>query len=149
MEGSRERLMVAIAAVLFGVAFGILVLACGQPGDQPEAKTEAPTSANARTDAPPPAAARKAAETRETRGFADFHSHVQDLGVQLEGLRAKATGESEVALEELEAEQARLMAELDAIGGQNEKWDAARAELIPKIIVLRKQIRELREKTAG
>jgi len=149
MKGRREKRVAATSAALFGVVFGILILACEQREEQPEVRTDAPASANAKPDRPPAPAAPKVAEARETRGFDDFHSHVQDLGGQLEGLRAKATGELEVALGELEAEQARLMAELDAIGGQNEKWDAARPELVPKINDLREQIRELREKVNG
>ncbi len=149
MKRRRERLALAAAALLFGVVFAILVLACGQPDEQPEAGTAAPAASNAKPDLPPARAATKAAESRESRGFDDYHSHVQDLGMQLEGLRATASGEFEVVLKELEAEQARLMAELDAIGGQNEKWEAARAELVPKITSLRKQVRELREKLNG
>ena len=149
MKGRRETLLAAAAAALFGVVMGILILACGQREDQPEAKTEAAASAKAEPDMPSAAAASKVAEASEARGFSDFHSHLQDLGVQLEGLRAKATGEFEVTLEALAAEQARLMAELDAIGGQKEKWDAARAVLVPKINDLREQIRELREKVSG
>lgn len=149
MKGRREKLVAATAAALFGVVFGILILACEQREDPPEAKTNVPASAKAKPDTPPAPAASQVAEARGTRGFDDFHSHVQDLGGQLEGLRAKATGELEVVWGGLKAEQAGLMAELDAIGGQNEKWDAARAELVQRIKDLREQIRELREKVEG
>ena len=146
MKGRREKWVVVTAAVLFSVAFGILNLACEQREEQPEVRTDAPASAKAKPDTPPASAAPKAAAARETRGFDDYHSHVQDLGNRLEGLRAEASGDQKVALEKLATEQAKLMAELDAIGGENEKWDAASAELIPQIIVLRKQVRELTEK---
>jgi hypothetical protein len=146
MKGRREKWVVVTAAALFGVVFGIFILACGQHEDQPEARTEAPASAKARSDTPPAPAAPKAAATRGTRGFNDFHSHLEDLGNQLEGLRAEATGELGVTLANLEVEQAKLMAELDAIGGENEKWDAARAELVPKINNLRERIREFKGK---
>jgi hypothetical protein len=149
MKGRREKLVAVTTAALFGVVFGILILACGQREDQPEVRTDAPAAAKAKPDTPPAPAAPKAAEVRKTRGFDDFHSHVQDLGNQLEGLRAEASGDLAVVLGELEAEQAQLMAELDAIGGENEKWDAARAELVPKIMDLRKQIREFKEKVNG
>jgi chromosome segregation ATPase len=144
MKGCRrEKWVVVTAATLFGVALGILNLACEE---QPEVRTDAPASAKAKPDTPSAPAAPKAAAARETRGFDNYHSHVQDLGNRLEGLRAEASGDLGVALGELEAEQAQLMAELDAIGGDNEKWDAARAELAPQITDLREQIRELREK---
>jgi hypothetical protein len=149
MKGCREKWVAVTTAALFGVVFGILILACGQREDQPEVRTDAPATAKAKPDTPPAPAAPKVAEARKGRGFDDFHSHVQELGMQLEGLRAKATGELGVALKELEAEQAQLMAELDAIGGENEKWDAARAELVSKIMDLREQIREFREKVNG
>ena len=51
-----------------------------------------------------------------------------------------------MALANLEVEQSRLMAELDAIGGDNEKWDAAREELVQEIIELRERIQEFKEK---
>jgi hypothetical protein len=146
MKGRREKWVVVTAAALFGVVFGILNLACGQHEDQPEVRTDAPASAKAKPDTPPAPAAPKAAEVRKTRGFDDFHSHVQDLGNQLEGLRAEASGDLAVVLGELEAEQAQLMADLDAIGGDNEKWDAARAELVQEIIELRERIQEFKEK---
>ena len=146
MKRRREKWGVVTAAALFGVVFGILNLACEQREEQPEVRTDAPASAKAKPDTPPAPAAPKAVAARVTRGFDDYHSHVQDLGNRLEGLRAEASGDLGVALGELEAEQAQLMAELDAIGGDNEKWDAARAELVQQIIDLRKQVRELTEK---
>lgn len=149
MKRRREELAAAAAAVLLGVVFGILVLACGPSDEQPEARTETPAASNAKPDVPPARAATKVAESRESRGFDDFHSHVQDLGMQLEGLRATASGEFEVVWKKLETEQAQLMAELDAIGGQNEKWDAARAELVPKINALREQVRALKDEVNG
>jgi hypothetical protein len=146
MKGRREKWVAVTAAALFGVVFGILNLACEQREDQPEARTEAPASAKAKPDTPPAPAAPNVAETRKSGGFDDFHIHLQDLGNQLEGLRANARGELGLDLANLEVEQSKLMAELDAIGGENEKWDAARAELVPKIVNLRERIRELRDK---
>jgi hypothetical protein len=146
MKGRREKWVAVTAAALFGVVFGILNLACEQREDQPEVRTDAPASAKARPDTPPAPAAPKVTETRNTRGFDDYHSHLQDLGNRLEGLRANARGELGLDLANLEVEQSKLMAELDAIGGENEKWDAARAELVPKIVNLRERIRELRDK---
>ncbi|MBW2542963.1 MAG: hypothetical protein JRF15_12820 [Deltaproteobacteria bacterium] len=146
MKGRREKWALVAAAALFGVVFGILSLACGQSEDQPEMRTDGPASAKARPDMPPAPAASKVAETATSRDFGDFHSHLRDLGAQLEALRPKAEGELGVALANLEVEQARLMAELDAIGGDGESWDAARAKLVPQIIGLRGQIRALREK---
>jgi hypothetical protein len=43
---------------------------------------------------------------------------------------------------ELEANQAQLMAELEAIGGENAKWDAAREEIVRKAFALRGQVRQ-------
>ncbi|MBW2691640.1 MAG: hypothetical protein JRE57_03265 [Deltaproteobacteria bacterium] len=146
MKGRREKWGVVTAAALFGVVFGILNLACEQREEQPEVRTDAPASAKAKPDTPPAPAAPKVTEARKTRGFDDFHSHVQDLGNQLEGMRAEASGDLGVALGELAAEQAQLMAELDAIGGENEKWDAARADMVSQITDLREQVREFREK---
>jgi hypothetical protein len=143
MKGRREKWVVVTAAALFGVVFGILNLACEE---QPEVRTDAPASAKAKPDTPPAPAAPKVTEARKSGGFDDFHIHVQDLGNQLEGLRENVRGELGLDLANLEVEQSKLMAELDAIGGENEKWDAARAELVPKIVNLRERIRELREK---
>lgn len=146
MKGRREKLVVASAAVLFGFVFSIHILACGQHEDQPEVRTDGPATAKAGKDTPPAPAAAKVAETSRTRDFDDFHSHVRDLGAQLEGLRAEAKGELGLALANLEVDQAKLLAELDAIGGDSAKWEAARAELVPQIIGLRGQVRELKEK---
>lgn len=146
MKERREKLVVVTAAALFGVAFGSFILACGQPEDQPEARTEAPASEQAKPDMPPAPTAPKVAEVPRARGFDDFHDHVRDLGAQLEGLRAEAKGELGLALANLEVDQAKLLAELDAIGGDSAKWEAARAELVPQIIGLRGQVRELKEK---
>ena len=146
IKGRREKWVVVTVAALFGVAFGILNLACEQREEQPEVRTDAPASAKVRPDTPPAPAAPKVTETRKTRGFDDFHSHLQDLGNQLEGLRANAKGELGLALANLEVEQSKRMAELDAIGGENENWDAARAELVRKIIDLRERIHEFKEK---
>jgi hypothetical protein len=146
MKGRCEKWVVVTAAALFGVAFGIVNLACGQSDEQPEVRTDAPASAKAKPGTPPAPAAPKVTETRKTRGFDDFRSHVQDLGNQIESLRAEASGDLGVALGKLAAEQAQLMVELDAIGSENEKWNAARAELVQQINDLREQVREFREK---
>jgi hypothetical protein len=146
MKGRREKWAVVTAAALFGVAFGILNLACGE---QAEERTEAPASAKARPDTPTAPTAPKTSAASDTRGFDEYHSHVQDLGNRLDELRAVASGDLGVALEKLAAEQTRLMAELDAIGGDNEKWDTVRAELVGEIIDLRRQVRELTEKVNG
>ena len=90
MKGRREKWVVVTVAALFGVVFGIFVLACGQHEDQPEARTDAPASAKAKPDTPPAPAASKAVAASRARGFNDFHSHLQDLGNQLEGLREEA-----------------------------------------------------------
>jgi hypothetical protein len=139
--------VVATAAVLFGVVFGILFLACEQREDEPDARAnapasaEAPASAKAKPDSPPaPAASQVAADNK--RRFNDERKFVQDLGLKIEALRGKATGDLEVAFGELEAEQAQLMAELDAIGGDNEKWDAASTELHRKAWGLRSRVRD-------
>jgi len=155
MKGHRERLVVATAAVLFGVVFGILFLACEQREDEPDARAGAPASAEAKPDAgadapasakvtpdspPAPSAPKAVAEGKHS--FNDIHSGAQRLGKRIEGFREMATGDLEAVFRELEAEQAQLMAELEAIGGENEKWDAARAELVAKAFVLRGQVRQ-------
>jgi hypothetical protein len=91
MKGRRETLVVATAAVLFGVVFGILFLACGQREDEPDARADAPASAKAKPDSPPAPSASKAAVGYRI-SFNDIHSHVQDLGEQIEGFQEKATG---------------------------------------------------------
>ena len=141
MKGRCETLVVATAAVLFGVVFGILFLACEQREDKPDARADAPTSAKAKPDSPPAPSASKAAADRRM-SFNNIRSHVQELGEQIEGFRGKATGDLVAALGELEAKQAQLMVELEAIGWENEKWDAARAEFIPKAHDLRGQVGE-------
>jgi hypothetical protein len=146
MKGRRETLVVATAAVLFGVVFGILFLACEQREDKPDARADAPASAKAKPDSPPAPSASKTAGRRRAR-FNDIRKHVQNLGEQIEGFRGKATGDLVAGLAELEAKQAQLMAELEAIGGENEeKWDAARAELVGEAHELRGQVQEFRKR---
>jgi len=146
MKGRSETLVMATAAVLFGVAFGILFLACEQREDEPDARADAPASAKAKPDSPPaPSASRVAGDGYVS--FNDIRSRVRELGVQIEGYRGKATGDLEVAFGELEAKQAQLMAELEAIGGENEKWDAARAEAVREAALdLRSQVRSFAAK---
>jgi hypothetical protein len=142
MKGRRETLVVATAAILFGVVFGILFLACEQREAEPDARAEAPASAEAKPDSPPaPSASKVAVDTYAS--FNDIHSRVRELGVQIEGLRGKATGDLEVALEELVAKQAQLMDKLERIGGENDEWDAVRAELRKAALDLRSQLRRL------
>jgi hypothetical protein len=129
MKGHRETLVVATAAVLFGVVFGILFLACGQREDEPDAKADAPASA--KVEAP-----------RHRMNFDAILAQAQNLGKRIERSGEKATGDLVVTLGELEAEQAQLMAKLETIGGQNEKWDAARTELIGNTQRLRKRVKE-------
>jgi hypothetical protein len=129
MKGRRETLVVATAAVLFGVVFSILFLACGQREDEPGARADAPASA--KVEAPRPGA-----------NFDDIMTQVQNLGRRIQRAGGKATGDLGVTLEKLEAEQARLKAELETIGGQNAKWDAARTELIGNTHRLRERVKK-------
>ena len=162
MKGHLETQLVATAAVLFGVVFGILFLACEQREDEPDARTDTPASAKAKPDAgadapaganalpdsPPAPSASKA--TGDPRGsFTHTRNSVNRLGKQLEGFRGKATGDLGVALGELEAKQAQLMAELEAIGGENEKWDAARKKLKREVHDLRKRVHEFAGRVNG
>ncbi len=141
MKERRETLVVATTAVLFGVVFGILFLACEQREDKPDARADTPASAKAKPDSPPaPSASKVAGDPRGS--FNDTRSGVKSLGEQLEGFRGRTTGDLGVALGELEAKQAQLMAELERIGGQNEKWDAARAEVVGEAIDLRERVLE-------
>jgi len=146
MKERRETLLVTTAAILFGVVFGILVLACGQSEDEPDARADAPTSANAKPDSPPAPSGSKAATAGHRISFNDLHTHVYDLGEQIKGLQGKATGDLGVALGELEAEQAQLMLELETIGGENDKWDAERTEVIRKAYDLRGRVQEFRRR---
>ena len=140
MKGRRETLVAATAAVLFGVVFGILFLACEQREDEPDARAEAP-AAKVEPDSPPaPSASKVAADHYAT--FNDIRSRVRELGVGIEGFRGKVTGDLEVALEELVAKQAQLMDELERIGGENEEWDAVRAEVRKAALDLRSQLRK-------
>jgi hypothetical protein len=147
MKGRRETLVMTTAAVVFGLVFGILLLACGQSEEQPDARAGAslnadtPASAEAEPDLPPAPSASKVTAAGE-RTFDDTQKWVRDLGKRIEIYRGEATGDLEPALEELEATQAQLMAELEAIGGENEKWDAARAEFIQRVTALHRQIRQ-------
>ena len=142
MKGRRETLVVTTAAVLFVVVFGILFLACEQREDKPDARTGAPASAKAKPDSPPaPSASKVTADGYAS--FNDIRSRVRELGVQIEGYRGEATGDLGVVLEELAAEQAQLMDELERIGGENEKWDAARAEVAREAALdLRSRVRK-------
>lgn len=141
MKGRRETLVVATAAVLFGVVFGILFLACEQREDKPDARAGAPASAKAKPDSPPAPSASKVAGDGYV-SFNDIRSRVRELGVQIERRRGEVTGDLAVVLEELAAKQAKLMAELERIGGENEKWDAARAEAAREAALdLRGQVR--------
>ncbi len=136
MKGRRETLVVATAAVLFGVLFGILFLACGQREDEPGTRVNAPASAKAKPDSPQAPSGSKTAAGRGLN-FNETRKHVQDSGKYIERLReqiidgfgGKVAEDLKAALGELEAEEAQLMAKLETIGGENEKWDAARAEL--------------------
>ena len=147
MRGRRETRGVATAAILFGVVFGILFLACEQREEKPDARTDAPASAKAKSDSPPAPSASKAA-ARPRMSFNNIRSHVQELGEQIVGFRGKATEDLEVALGELEAKQAQLMTELLRIGGENEKWDAASKELVPRAHDLRGRVQEFRRQCA-
>jgi hypothetical protein len=142
MKRHRETLVVTTAAVLFGVMFGILFLACEQREDKPDARANAP-AAKAKPDSPPAPSASKVA-ARRGMSFDNARTHVQDLGEQIEAFRGKATGDLAVAFGEIEAEQAQLMADLEAIGGENEKWDAARAELVGRAHILRGRVQEFK-----
>ncbi len=136
MKGRRETLVVATAAVLFGVVFGILFLACEQREDEPDARADAPASAKAKPDSPRAPSGSKVAAGRGLN-FKQTREHVQDSGKAIEMLReqiiegfgGKVAKDLKAALGELEAEQAQLMAKLETIGGENEKWDAGREEL--------------------
>ena len=132
MKGRRETLVLATAAVLFGLVFSVVFLACGQSEDKPDARAGAPASAKAKVEAP-----------REPR-FNDWSSHVQQLGEQIEGLRRSAPEDRGAALGELETDHAQLMAELETIGGENEKWDAVRTEFTENALDLRRRIYEFR-----
>ena len=88
-------------------------------------------------------------EANRMGGFNRIRMRVQNLGERLEDFRGKATGDLGVTLGELEAEQAQLMAELEAIGGENEKWDAARKELIRESHDLRGRVNEFAGKVNG
>ena len=145
IKGRREKWVVVTVAALFGVAFGILNLACEQREDQPEVRTDAPASAKVRPDTPPAPAAPKVTETRKTRVSTTSNSHLQDLGNQLEGLRANAKGELGLALANLEVEQSNGWPSSTQSVGKRE-LDAARAELVRKIIDLRERIHEFKEK---
>ena len=149
MKGRRETLVMATAALLFGVVFGILFLACGQGEDEPGTRANAPASAKAKPDSPrAPSASKVAADGR--LNFDETRKHVQASGKAIERLRAqiiegfggRVAEDLQAGLGELEAEQAQLMAKLETIGGQNEKWDAARAKLIANTHQLRKQVKE-------
>jgi hypothetical protein len=146
MKGRRKTLVVATAAVLFSVVFGILFLACEQREDKPDARAKAPASAKAKPDSPPAPSASKVAGDRRM-SFDEVRKHVQESGERIEDFRGKATGDLGVALGELEAKQAQLMAELERIGGENEKWDAARAEVVREAALdLRGQVRSFAAK---
>jgi HPt (histidine-containing phosphotransfer) domain-containing protein len=139
MKGRRETLVVATAAVLFGVVFGILFLACGQSEDEPSTPRA-------------PSASKVAAD----RGlnFNETHKHVQGSGENIEDFRqqiiegfgGKVAEDLKAALGEFEAEQAQLMAKLEAIGGENEKWDAAREELNREAHVLKGGLRKFQKR---
>ena len=147
MKGRRETLVVATATVLFGVVFGILFLACEQREVEPDARAGAP-AAKVEPDSPPaPSASKVAVDTYAS--FNDIHSRVQELGVQIEGYRGRATGDLGVALEELVAKQAQLMDELEAIGGENEEWDAVRAEVRKAALDLRSQLRKFARRVSA
>ncbi len=146
MKGRRETLVLATAAVLFGVVFGILFLACEQREDEPDARADAPASAKAKPDSPP---APSASEFPDYVSFNDIRSKVESMGMQIERYRGEVTGDLEVALGELEAKYAQLMVELETIGGENEKWDAARAELVREAIDLRRRVREFKGRVNG
>jgi hypothetical protein len=75
--------------------------------------------------------------------FNEVRKHVQESGENIEGYRGKVTGDLEVALGELEAKQAQLMAELETIGGENAKWYAARTELTREAHGLRGGLRKI------
>lgn len=141
MKGRRETLMVATAAVLFGVVFGILFLACEQREDKPDARADAPTSAKAKPDSPPAPSASKVAGDRRM-SFNEVRKHVQESGEQIENFRRKATGDLGGALGELEAKQVQLMTELLRIGAENEKWDAARTQLTREAHALQGRLRK-------
>ena len=132
MKGRRKTLVVAIAAVLFGLVFSVVFLACGQSEDKPDARAGGPASAKTKAEAP--------SEPK----FNDWSSHVQQLGEQIEGLRRSAPGDRGAALGDLETDHAQLMAELETIGGENEKWDAVRTEFTGKVLDLRRRIHEFR-----
>ena len=148
MKGRRETLVVATAAVLFGVVFGILFLACGQREDEPDTRANAPASAKAKPDSPrAPSGSKVAADGG--LNFNETRKHVQDSGKEIEhfreriieGFGGKVAKDLKAALGELEAEQAQLMAKLETIGGENEKWAAARAELRPEAHALKGGLR--------
>jgi hypothetical protein len=65
----------------------------------------------------------------------------ESMGVQINRLQVKATGDLKEAFEELAMKQAQLMAELEAIGGENEEWDAAAVR--EAALDLRAQLRSL------
>jgi hypothetical protein len=153
MKGRRETLVVATAAVLFGVVFGILFLACGQREDEPDTRANAPASAKAKPDSPRAPSGSKVAADRGLN-FNETHKHVQESGKNIEysreqiieGFGGKVAEDLEAALGELEAEQAQLMAKLETIGGENEKWDAAREELNREAHVLKGGLRKLQKR---
>ena len=66
----------------------------------------------------------------------------------MDGLSATKHGASRTFVE-LEAKQAQLMVELEAIGGENEKWDAARAEVVREATALRGRVREFAGRVNG
>ena len=84
MKGRRETLVAATAATLFGIPF----LACEEHDDKPEARAVAPAIQQTKSNSPPAPSAPKA-EARPKASFNDMHSHVQDLGVQIEDFRGK------------------------------------------------------------
>jgi hypothetical protein len=148
MTERRETRLVATGAILCGVVFGIALLACGQHEDEPDVKTETPATEKAEPDSPPASSSSKT-ERRPKVTFSDMQSHVQDLGVQLEAFRNKATGDLAAGFGEMEAKQAQLTTELEEIGGDNEKWESARKEILGEIRELRNQIRDFAAKLNG
>jgi hypothetical protein len=109
-----------------------------------DARADAPASANAKPDSPPAPAASK---FPNYVSFNDIRSRVEEMGVRIERYRGEVTGDLGVAFGELAAKQAELMAELERIGGENKKWDAARAEAVREAALdLRGQIWRLEER---